>query len=56
MQRGKSNETTLCSDVDPPDGLPVFKTAEAQNSKAGINAAAFLKIGVGARQVGSAPP
>ena len=30
----------------------VFQVSEAQNRKAGINAAAFLKIGVGARQVG----
>jgi hypothetical protein len=29
-----------------------FQVSEAQNRKAGINAAAFLKIGVGARQVG----
>lgn len=30
----------------------VFQVSEAQNRKAGINAAAFLKIGVGARQAG----
>ncbi len=32
--------------------LLVAETASAQNRKAGLNAASFLKIGVGARQVG----
>ena len=43
---------TLCSDVAPPVVCLAFQVSEAQNRKAGINAAAFLKIGVGARQVG----